>query len=214
MDDPVMAVATAFVLSLMAAVAAVAGLVDYFWYGEDLDLLVWPVAVFVVVALAVFATTSARARDTRTLAIVAAGLAVAALALAFGLVGVIARLSTNPPLLLGTHDRLIATGLAIPMLLAVMIQWRIVRRAWLSARGRDHATAWPWVTTFVACAVVLNPLGMQIFGAAINPSVTDWFAGLWRMVALIATGMLVVIGLIEWRIRLRKRNTARVAAPG
>lgn len=210
--DPITAIATGLFLSLLAAMGAVGALVEQFWYGEDLHLILAPVVAFAVISVAAFGVAAARVGDARMLAAVAAGLAVLALLVSFALIGVIAARSGNPPLVRRSHDHLILSGLVIPMLLAIVIQWRVVRRSWLQVRGENHATAWPWVTTLVAFAVVLNPLGVAIFGAAINPSATDWFAGLWRTVALIATGVLIVIALIEWRIRLRKRNAARDAA--
>jgi len=52
----------AFVFSLLLALAAAWLLTDYYWYGEDLDLLVWPIAPFVAVSSVVFGTTSMRAQ--------------------------------------------------------------------------------------------------------------------------------------------------------
>jgi hypothetical protein len=62
--------------------------------------------------------------------------------------------------------------------------------------------------------VVLNPLGLAILTSAIERSSTDWLSGLWLAVSLAGAGLLLLIGLIEWRIRRRKLRVAADAAPG
>ena len=206
--------AAAFVLSLLAALGAAAQLADYYWYGEDFSLFVAPITVFLAVSVAAFGMAGGYLGRAGGLRTVALGLAVLALALTLipGLVGEIARRSTNPPVVLRAHDRLVATAFLLPVLIAIMIQWGVVRRGWLRAHGQDHATTWPWITCVVACVAVLNPLGLAIFGAAITQSTTDWFRGLWLTVALVIAAVLVLTGLIEWRIRSRKLRV-RAAPP-
>lgn len=147
------------------------------------------------------------------LGIVALALAAAACAIALlpGLVGEIASRSTNPPVVLRSHDRLVATAFLLPVLIAIVIQWGAVRRGWLRARGDDPATTWPWITFIVACVLGLSPIGLAIFGAAIAQSSTDWFRGLWLTVALVTTTVLLLAGLAEWFIRRRKLK-ARAAS--
>ena len=211
--DQVGVLAAAFVLSLLAALGAAAQLADYYWYGEDFSLFVMPITVFAAASAAAFGVAGATVGGAGGLRNVALGLAALALALTL-LPGTRRRdraPSTNPSLVLRAHDRLIATAFLLPALIAIVIQWRLVRRGWLRARGRDHATAWPWITFIVACVVVLNPLGLAIFGSAITQSTTDWLRGLWLTVALGIAAVLVLSGLLEWRIRGRKLR-ARAAA--
>lgn len=206
--------AAAFVLSLLAALGAAAQLADHYWYGEDFSLFVVPIAVFAAASVAAFGVADATIGGAGGLRNVALGLAAAALALALlpGLVGEIARRSTNPDVVLRAHDRLVATAFLLPVLIAITVQWGLVRRGWLRARGHDHATTWPWITFVIACVAILNPLGLAIFGAAFAQSVTDWLRGLWLMVALGIAAVLLLIGLVEWRIRSRKLR-ARAGPP-
>jgi hypothetical protein len=203
--------AAAFVLSLLAALGAAAQLADHYWYGEDFSLFVLPITVFAAVSIAAFGVAGAYVGDAGGLRNVALGLGAAALALTLlpGLVGEIARRSTNPDVVLRAHDRLVATAFLLPVLIAIVVQWGLVRRGWLRARGHDHATAWPWITFIIACVVVLNPLGLAIFGAAVTQSTTDWFRGLWLTVALGIAAVLLLTGLLEWRIRSRRLRQAR-----
>ena len=62
-DRVVVGAVAAFVFSLLPALAAAWLLTDYYWYGEDLDLFVWPIASFALVSSVVFGTTSMRAQD-------------------------------------------------------------------------------------------------------------------------------------------------------
>ena len=45
--------------------------------------------------------------------------------------------------------------------------------------------------------------GLATLGAAIKPSRTDWFASFGLLISLTCDGVLLLLGLIEWRIRLR-----------
>ena len=121
-----------------------------------------------------------------------------------GVVALVAAQSKNPPVVLRSHDRLIAVALLVPTLLAILLQWRLVRWGWLAARGQTAPTTWPWFTTVFGLVLALNPLGLAILGAAIKQSRTDWFASLWLMVSLTCGGVLLLLGWIEWRIRVRR----------
>jgi hypothetical protein len=127
-----------------------------------------------------------------------------------GVVALLAAQSKNPPVVLRSHDQLIAVALLVPILLAILLQWRLVRWGWLAARRQTAPSTWPWFTTVFGLVLALNPLGLEILGAAIKQSRTDWFASLWLLVALTFGAALLLIGLIEWRIRvLRTRRTDR-----
>jgi hypothetical protein len=205
----------AFVLSLLAALGAAAQLADYYWYGEDFSLFVLPITIFAAVSIGAFGVAGACVRSSGGLRNVALALAVAAFALTLltGFVGEIARRSANPDVVLRAHDRFVATAFLLPVLIAIVIQWRVVRRGWLRARGQDHASAWPWITFVVACVVIFSPPGLAIFGAAIAQSATDWLRQLWLTVVLGVTAVLALAGLVEWRIRTRKLGKARAAPP-
>ena len=205
-DRLVVGAIAAFVFSLLLALAAAWVLTDYYWYGEDLDLFVWPIASFALVSSVVFGTTGMRAHGEGALRNAAIALAaVAVLLVVFpGVVAILAAQSKNPPVVLRSHDRLVAVALLVPMLLAILLQWRLVRWGWLAARGQTAPTTWPWFTTVFGLALVLNPPGLAILGAAIKPSPTDWLASLWLMVALVCAGVLLLLGWIEWRVRVRR----------
>lgn len=206
--------AAAFALSWLAALGVAAQLADYYWYGEDFSLFVLPITAFVAASIVAYGSAGAFAGRVGLLGVVALGLAAAAVALTLlpGLVDMIARRSSNPPVVLRGHDRFVATAFLLPVLIAIAMQWFLVRRGWMRARGRDPASAWPWITFIVACVVALNPLGLAIFGAAIAYSTTDWLRELWRTVAIGVTVVLVLAALVEWLIR-RRRLKARVVPP-
>jgi len=206
--ERLLTLAGAFGLSLVLALGTAWTLVEHFWYGEDLDLFVPPVAGFVMVATIVFAAADVRARNSRTLGLVALGLAVAVLVLVATpfLAEYVAARSKNPEVVLRPRSGKIKTVLLIPMLLAVATQWWFVRRRWLQARDLDHRTVWPWITTIAACVVTLSPIGLEILSAALAQSSTDWLRGLWLIIALMFGGIALLAGLIEWSIRARKRR--------
>lgn len=200
--------AGALALSLLAAFAAAAQLVDYFWYGEDLGLFVLPIGGFSLVAVLMFGVAHANAPTSRVFGVVAIALAVVALALAAMpfLAEYVAAQSKNPEVVLRPRSEKIRTVLLVPLLLAIVVQFWFVRRGWLRARGREHRTAWPWITTIVACVLALSPPGLAILGAALAQSATDWLRSLWLIVALAFAGIVLLAGLVEWGIRARKRR--------
>jgi hypothetical protein len=206
--ERLLTLAGAFGLSLIVAFVAAWRLVEHFWYGEDLDLFVPPVAGFVLIATMAFAAADSRARDTRTLGLLALGVGIVTLLLVATpfLAEYVAAQSKNPEMVLRPRGGKIKAVLLIPMLLATLTQWWIVRRRWLQARGLDHRTAWPWITTIAACVVMLSPVGLAILDAAVTQSVTDWLRGLWLIVALVFGGIALLLGLIEWGIRARRRR--------
>lgn len=203
-----MTLAGALSLSLLAALAAAAQLVDYFWYGEDFGLFVPPIAAFGLIATLVFAATQAHAGGSRIFGLVALGLAVVALALAATpfLAEYIAAQSKNPEVVLRPRSEKIRTVLLVPMLLAVATQWWFVRRRWLQARSLEHRNVWPWITTVAACVIALSPIGLAILGAALQRSATDWLYGVWVIMSLAFAGLVLLAGLVEWGIRVRKRR--------
>jgi hypothetical protein len=68
---------------------------------------------------------------------------------------------------------------------------------------------WPWFTLILTVVVIFNPYGLEIVSSAIRYSPTDWFRDLWVMITLAGAAILVILGLIEWRIR-KTMTTRRV----
>ena len=107
----------------------------------------------------------------------------------------------------------------IPALLAVLVQWGLVRRRWLRAAGEDDFTRWPWIATAVAGLVVLNPFGLAFLRATLQHSAADF---MWEFTATVTgagLAALLVMAWIECYIRdriLRRRLEAPIrhrAAP-
>ena len=71
---------------------------------------------------------------------------------------------------------------SFPALLAVLVQWGLVRRRWLRAAGEDDFTRWPWVTTAVAGLVILNPFGLAFLQATLQHSASDF---MWQFTATV-----------------------------
>jgi hypothetical protein len=67
--------------------------------------------------------------------------------------------------------------------------------------------AWPWITTLLTIAVVLNPVGLDIIHSAFF-SGEALSRGIWAPIVLTGFAILALIGLLEWRIRasLMKRR--------
>jgi hypothetical protein len=69
-------------------------------------------------------------------------------------------------------------------------------------------TRWPWITALLAAAVVLNPIGLDIFYSAFlsgeQLSRNIWGSIVWTGIALLA-----LIVLLEWLFRtlILKRST-------
>jgi hypothetical protein len=202
--DRTFAIARALALSFLAALGAATQLSSHFGFYENLGLLIVPITGFACVALAAFGLAAARSRGSGALGAVAAGLAIVALLLVVlpGLVDQIAGRSRVLEVVLRGRDGKLRLALLIPMLLVILIQWRVVRRGWFGATA--PAGTWPWITTILACVVILNPLGLEILIAAIEQRTTDWLRELWRAVALAGAGVLLLIALVEWRIRSRR----------
>jgi hypothetical protein len=106
----------------------------------------------------------------------------------------------------------IVLELVVPALLAVLVQWGLVRRRWLRVRGDEDLTRWPWVTTTVAGLVILNPYGLAFLQGTLNQSGGDF---LWEFTAKV-TGLviagLLVMAWIECYIRERLLDR-RLEAP-
>jgi hypothetical protein len=69
-------------------------------------------------------------------------------------------------------------------------------------------TRWPWITVLLAAAVVLNPIGLDIFYSAFL-SGEQLSRNIWGSIAWIGIAILATIVLLEWvvRIHILKRST-------
>ena len=74
---------------------------------------------------------------------------------------------------MGVENTSITLELVIPALLAVLVQWGLVRRRWLRAAAEDDFTRWPWIATAVAGLVILNPFGLAFLQATLQHSAAD-----------------------------------------
>ena len=102
-------------------------------------------------------------------------------------------------------------SLLVPSVLAVLVQWALVRRRHLQMAGEDDLTLWPWVTTVVAAFVILNPYGLAFLQAALKRTAGDT---MWQFAMSVTVGAacgLIVMAAIECYIRRRlmRRRKAR-----
>lgn len=207
-------------LSLFVALLAALQLADYFGANEEFILILMGLPVFVVIAMAVLVMASALARRVMVLdgaAVLLALLALLPLALPL-LIQKMADRSTNP-FSLGAENTAITIQLIVPALIAVLVQWGLVRRRWLQRQGESGPTRWPWIATGLAGLTILSPLGLDILGQAVSYHPGNMMRDLTRAIAYGGLGVLIAIAIIEYYIRgrmqLRRLPPAQPAgAPG
>lgn len=201
-----------YIVSLVAAYAAGSEVAAYFFLEEEFDVIASVLALFSLLAIAVCAAIYAAQPNVKWLGYGAIGLAV----VAFGieqlpvLTDPIAARSTNPYLVGTALDRAIAASLLLPALVMLLVQWPLLRRRWLVARGLEHRMLWPWFTIALAGLLALSRPGLEVIGSVVRHSSTDWLVGLWTVILAVASAVLAVLALIEWW--LRRRWLARRAA--
>jgi hypothetical protein len=125
-----------------------------------------------------------------------------------GLIPWIASHSINP-YSVGVEETYIAIELVVPSLLAVLVQWGLVRRRWLGTAGQLDLTRWPWIATGVCCLVILNPIGLSFVGSTLRHSASDFMWPLFATMTWSVIAVLVVMAMIECYIRdrnLRRRS--------
>jgi hypothetical protein len=201
-------------ISMLVALLATLQLGDFFNANDEFGLVILGVVTFTSVSLAVFALAYRVTRRAGVLTAVAVALGVVALAPAVlpGLIQKIADRSHNP-FTVGVENTYITLELIVPALLAVLVQWGLVRRRWLRAHGDEELTRWPWVTTAVAGLVILNPIGLAFLGGTLNRSGGDL---LWEFVATVTgagVAALLVMAWLECYIRERMLNRRLEAPP-
>jgi hypothetical protein len=202
--------------SLLVAELAALSLGDFFGADDEFLAVIAVVAAFTTFSLIVFAGVYAWGRSAPALCRAALALALLAVVLVTlaGMVPWLASQSTNP-FAAGEESIGIALQLFVPALLAVLIQWSLARRRLLRSAGEEDLTRWPWITTAVACLVLLNPFGLTFVQASLNRSSAD---SMWPYVASVTAGTLcalVVMATIECYIRgrmLRRHRNATLPA--
>jgi hypothetical protein len=213
-----MAAAFAFLgiwlISLVVALLAALQLGDFFGANTEFGLVILGVMGFTVFDVLVFALAYAVVRRAVVLAFVALALAAVALAPVAlpGLIQAIAARSANP-YTVGAETISIALELVMPALLAVLVQWGLVRRRWLQAAAEDDFTRWPWIATAVAGLVILNPFGLSFLRASLQQSAADL---MWQFTAMVTAAILaalLVMAWIECYIRDRILNRRLAASP-
>jgi hypothetical protein len=214
-----MAAAAAFVgillTSLLVAELAVLSLGDFFGADSEFLLVIAGVAAFATFSLIVFATVYARAQRSRALnsaAIVLALLAIAIVAVP-GVIPWIAAHSGSP-FTAGDETLGTALELLVPSLLAVLVQWGLVRRRHLRVAGEDDLTLWPWVTTAVAGLVVLSPYGLAFIQATLKRTTGDL---MWQFILQVTVGVgcaLIVMAATECYIRARLMRRRKAPIKG
>ena len=202
-----------YLLSLLAAFIVGIQLADFFRSQEEFIAIMMALIIFSLLAIVAFAIAYRLAKTVRLLGIVAISLAVAAVVLEElpALAEAFAQRSTNPFRLAGAQDIAIAAMLLIPAFVMLLIQWPLLRRRWLAARGAEYRTAWPWITITVAGLIFLNRLGFDVIASAIRQSPDDMLATFWLKVTVGIAATLLSLGLIEWG-RRRRRLAQRTAA--
>ena len=201
-------------ISMLVALLAALQLGDFFNASGEFGLVILIVVAFTIVALAVFALAYRLTRRADVLTVVAVLLAIAALTPA-ALPGLIQKIAdrSNNPFTVGDENTYITLELIVPALLAVLVQWGLVRRRWLRTHGAEELTRWPWITTAVAGFVALNPFGLAFLQGALSRTGGDL---LWEFVATVTGGVLaalLVMAWIECYIRERMLNRRLDAPP-
>ena len=217
----VLAFAGTFLLSLFVALLAALQLADYFGAGEEFALVLLALPLFVALCMLAFIIANALARGPRLFNVVAAVLALLAFApLAWPALMQSATDRAASPLTAGIANTAVALEFIVPALVAVLVQWGLVRRRWLRVRGEDDFTRWPWIATMIGGLAILNPYGLDIIGQAVAYRPSNWMRDVVGTVALSGVAALIAMILVEYYIRgrmLRRRlnpPAVRIEAPG
>lgn len=200
--------------SMVVALLAALSLGDFFGANDEFGLVIAGVMAFATASMLVLALVYAVTRSERPIAWVAWLLAIAALA-PFAwpdLTQAIADRSNNP-LGIPTESIYVAIELMVPALVAVLVQWTLVRRRWLAAAGADDLTRWPWITTVLAGLILLSPFGLAFLQGTLQRSGGDMLWQFTAMITGVVLGVLLVMAYIECYIRERILNRRRAADP-
>lgn len=203
-----------FLLSLFVAALAALQLADYFGTTEDFVMVLIALAVFVTAGMVVLTIAGSTVRRAWLLNWTAV-LLVALACVPFALPVLMQRADWAPPFVLAAGVKGIAVTLEflVPALLAILVQWGLIRRRWLRRRGEDDLTAWPWFTTLVAGLAILNPIALDVLGQALSDRGGSWPRETVRTLALGGAGALIAMTLIEYYIRGWIRRRRHVQSP-
>jgi hypothetical protein len=204
--------------SMVVALLAALSLGDFFGASEEFGPVIAGVMGFAIVSMLVFALIYAVTRSERPIAWVAWLLAIATLGPFVwpDLPQAIADRSAGPQGV--TTDYIfIAIELMVPALLAVLVQWALVRRRWLTAVGAEGLTRWPWITTVLAGLILLSPFGLAFLQGTLRRSGSDLLWEYTAMITGVVLGVLLVMAYIEcyireWMINRRHRPPAAHAS--
>jgi hypothetical protein len=194
-----------YAVSFVLAYAAGVPVAGYFFLEEEFGAVLFASALFSLFAIAVFAVVYAVQPNVRWLGYAALGLALVAFGVAQipALLDALALRSTNPYLIGSAQDRAIAASFLLPAFVMLLIAWWLLRRRWLVAHRLEHRTVWPCFTIILAGLLALNRAGLELIGSVVRWSSTDWLVGLWAVILAIATGVLLMLALLEWWFRRR-----------
>ena len=195
-------------ISMVVALLAALQLGDFFGASSEFGLVILLVMAFVAVALGLFAVTYALTRSARPITWMAWFLTAVALMPPSlpGLIQMLADHSTNP-FSVGTENMSITLELVVPALLAVLVQWGLVRRRWLRSVGDDDFTRWPWFSTGLAGLIILSPYGLAFLQGTLRRGAGGDF--MWEFTATVTgvvLAVLLVMAYAECYIRDRMIN--------
>jgi hypothetical protein len=198
-------------ISMVVALLAALQLGDFFAASNEFGLVILTVMAFVAGALGLFAVTYAFTRTARPITWMAWLLAAVALMppLLPGLIQKLADHSTNP-FSVGTENTFITLELVVPALLAVLVQWGLVRRRWLRSIGDDDFSRWPWISTGLAGLIILSPYGLAFLQGTLGRGAGGDF--MWEFTATVTgvvLAVLLVMAYVECYIRDRMMNRRR-----
>jgi hypothetical protein len=207
-----MAAALAFLgmwlLSLVIAELAALQLGDFFGAGVELSLVIAATTAYATLSFIVLGIGYGLAKRASQIDAVAFVLAIIAVVLALWPGGMepIAAPSGNPSVV--SEPTFVALELLVPALLAILIQWGLVRQRWLRVADQEDISRWPWLSSMASCLLALNPLGLAFIWSALHAAATDWLKDFSIALVLGTACALVVVGAIEcyirWRIQLRR----------
>jgi hypothetical protein len=195
-------------ISMLVALLAALQLGDFFNASDEFGLVILIVVAFTILSQAVFALAYRVTRRAGVLTLVALLLSIVALA-PLALPGGVQKIAdhSHNPFTVGVENTYITLELIVPALLAVLVQWGLVRRRWLKSCGDEELTRWPWITTAVASLVTLNPFGLAFLQGTLNRTGGDL---LWEFVATVTGGALAALLVMAWiECYIRERMLSR-----
>jgi hypothetical protein len=132
-----------YILSSLAAYAAGRQIADFFFLQDEFTAVLMALMIFSSVAIAAFAAAYVLVSRARPLGYVAIALAVVAVVIEElpVLAEAFAKRSTNPVMIGDTQINAIAATMLVPTAVMLLIQWPLIRRRWLVARGAEYRSA-------------------------------------------------------------------------